>query len=72
MLYARTGLVLSEPYSSHLMERKLPELNDELANEGMQAESEIASDPAMLTHETQTETLGSEATLSPPTQQVPA
>jgi len=72
MLYARTGLILSEPYSSHLMERKLPELGDELANEGVQAEAAQASDTAALTHETQTETLGSESSLSPPSQQVPA
>ena len=72
MLYARTGLILSEPYSSHLMERKLPELGDELPNEGAQAETAQASDTAALTHETQTETLGSESSLSPPSQQVPA
>ena len=72
MLYARTGLILSEPYSSHLMERKLPELGDELSNEGEQAETAQASDTAALTHETQTETLGSESSLSPPSQQVPA
>ena len=54
------------------MERKLPELGDELSNEGAQAETAQASDPAVLTHETQTATLEAESSLSPPSQQVPA
>jgi hypothetical protein len=72
MLYARTGLILSEPYSSHMIERKLPELGDESPNDAVQAEAAQTSDPALLTHETQTATLDSESSLSPPVQQVPA
>ena len=69
MLYARTGLVLDEPYSRHLMVRELPELSDSAATEGhAHASQETAStDPAMLTHDPASSTFE-----GAPAQQVPA
>jgi hypothetical protein len=70
MLYARTGLTLEEPYSSHLMVRELPELTDHSNDEGLQAASADVADPAMITHENTAATLEGESTLAPPAQQV--
>lgn len=72
MLYARTGLTLEEPYSSHLMVRELPELADHSSGEGLQAASADLADPAMITHENSAATPEGESTLSPPAQQVTA
>ncbi len=72
MLYARTGLTLEEPYSSHLIVRELPELSDESADETIQTDSAEVAEPAMLTHETQVAPLEDEPSLPPPAQQVPA
>ena len=72
MLYARTGLILDEPYSRHLMVRELPELSD-AATEGQHTPESIeAAEPAMIAHEPQAATLEGESVMSPPVQQVPA
>jgi hypothetical protein len=67
MLYARTGLILEEPYSRHLMVRELPEIADESASNTPET-----TDPALLSHEEQGSALGSESALPAPPQQVPA
>lgn len=72
MLYARTGLILEEPYSSHLMVRELPELIDDSAEAPMQADPADVAEPALLPHEAQVTTLEEESSLQPPAQQVPA
>jgi hypothetical protein len=72
MLYARTGLTLEEPYSSHLIVRQLPELDENSATDPALADSPETAEPALLTHETQTASLDAESPVSPPAQQVPA
>jgi hypothetical protein len=67
MLYARTGLILEEPYSRHLMVRELPEIGDESASNTPET-----TDPALLSHEEQGSALGSESGLPATAQQVPA
>jgi hypothetical protein len=72
MLYARTGLILEDPYSRHLMVRELPDVGDALANDPATSDAASATEPAMITHDTHNTSLESDANLPAPAQQVPA
>lgn len=75
MLYARTGLVLDEPFSRHLMVRELPELEsstDSSADSDLPAEPEASGETVLLAHDPETHGLSTDASIQPQPQQVPA
>lgn len=72
MLYARTGLILEEPFSRHLMVRELPEPSDHASREPAQEAPGGSADPALITHEAQNDTLTPDPATAAPAQQVPA